>query len=312
MNATLQCMIPIVELRDYFLDSKYQRFVNDATVSNSNDYSRKFAEFFDQVYECDSKEELVLNPTMLKNLIRRRFTPIMQHDSHEFLMHLLSELQDEETRVGDKKFNGEVTAKNKHRTMQDIYREYFFANPSCIDQVFTGIQRSIVKCANCCYESITYKPFSCLSISFESTLKKSLQRNFEVLQFDSDNKYKCEKCYEKTKAKHYTKLCYLPKVLIFHVKRFEFMGRKISKFMEYPKTIDMEPFQNPQDNISNQKTTYKLFALTEHMGRRDTSGHYIAHALRNGKWYSFDDEYFTTVNEKTALNREAYMLFYSR
>lgn len=174
MNATLQCMIPIADLRDYFLDCKFQRFSNEATVSNSSDYSRKFAEFFEQVYGCDSKEELVLNPTMLKNLIRRRFTPIMQHDSHEFLMHLLSELQDEETRVGDKKFNGEVTAKNKHRTMEDIYREYFFANPSCIDQVFTGIQRSIVKCANCCYESITYKPFSCLSIGFDSTLKRSL------------------------------------------------------------------------------------------------------------------------------------------
>jgi ubiquitin C-terminal hydrolase len=55
-----------------------------------------------------------------------------------------------------------------------------------------------------------------------------------------------------------------------------------------------------------------LFALAEHVGSSESSGHYTAHTLRDEKWYKFDDEYFKQVSEKEALNREAYLLFYLR
>ena len=92
MNATLQCMLSIEELTRYFMDHKFTDFHEYTTVSNKNEYSRKLAEFFHSVYDSDLPEDKVLNPTMLKNLIRKRFIPIMQHDSHEFLMHLMSML----------------------------------------------------------------------------------------------------------------------------------------------------------------------------------------------------------------------------
>jgi ubiquitin C-terminal hydrolase len=37
----------------------------------------------------------------------------MQHDSHEFLMHLIGTLQDEETPKSSKRFNGEVSKQEK-------------------------------------------------------------------------------------------------------------------------------------------------------------------------------------------------------
>ena len=126
-----------------------------------------------------------------------------------------------------------------------VYEEYFNANPSIIDKIFTGIQRSVVTCGSCEYQSIMYKPFSALSLTFESNLDKSLKKQFETSQFDSQNKYKCEKCSKKTKAKHYVKVCYLPEVLVFHIKRFEMFGSKISKFFEYRKKIDMNVFVDP-------------------------------------------------------------------
>lgn len=82
--------------------------------------------------------------------------------------------------------------------MADIYNEYFSANPSVIDALFTGINRSVVECANCDYKSITYKPFSAMSMPLESTLDQSLKETFKVSKFDSENKYKCEKCSKKT------------------------------------------------------------------------------------------------------------------
>ena len=90
MNACLQCLLPIDELRDHYINNEFKRFHDTRTISNSNDYSRKVAEFFRDAFEYDAKKEVVLNPTGLKNLIRKRFYPTMQHDSHEFFMHVLS------------------------------------------------------------------------------------------------------------------------------------------------------------------------------------------------------------------------------
>ena len=92
MNACLQCLMPITDLRDYYLSQEFTRFSKARTVQRGNDYSKKFYEFFSDVYSCDSKNEMILNPTGLKNLIRKRFYPMMQHDSHEFFMHLIGSL----------------------------------------------------------------------------------------------------------------------------------------------------------------------------------------------------------------------------
>ena len=39
-------------------------------------------------------------------------------------------------------------------------------------------------------------------------------------------------------------LVYLPQILVFHVKRFNALGHKISKFMEYPAILDMKAYKS--------------------------------------------------------------------
>ena len=81
-------------------------------------------------------------------------------------MHLLGQLQDEETPCNLEKFDGDFH-KNPNRSMKELYEQYFCSNPSIVDKLFSGIQRSVVKCASCFHESIMFKPFSCLSLGFE-------------------------------------------------------------------------------------------------------------------------------------------------
>ena len=118
MNACLQCLLNITQLRDYYLNNEFKRFHNTTTLSNSNQYSREMAGFLGDVFRCASENEEILNPTGLKNLIRKKFYPTMQHDSHEFFMHIISSLQDEETPVNNKKFDGNVSKENAHRSLQ--------------------------------------------------------------------------------------------------------------------------------------------------------------------------------------------------
>ena len=118
MNACLQCLLPIETMRDYFINQEYIRFKEQETVSNSFDYCSQFQNFYKECYTTEySSSGNFLNPTGLKNLIRKKFLPIMQHDSHEFLMHLIGLLQDEETPIKNKKFNGDVEKKNSNRTI---------------------------------------------------------------------------------------------------------------------------------------------------------------------------------------------------
>ena len=50
MNACLQCILTITEMRDYYMNEDYRRFHEDRTVSNSNGYSRTIGEFFAEFY----------------------------------------------------------------------------------------------------------------------------------------------------------------------------------------------------------------------------------------------------------------------
>lgn len=75
-------------------------------------------DFLEDVFRQSSENEEILNPTGLKNLIRKKFYPTMQHDSHEFFMHIISSLQDEETPVNIKKFDGNVSKENAHRSLK--------------------------------------------------------------------------------------------------------------------------------------------------------------------------------------------------
>jgi|688.fasta_scaffold185043_3 ubiquitin C-terminal hydrolase len=79
----------------------------------------------------------------------------MQHDSHEFLIYLFEQIQDEQTLKTKIKFNGSDSKK----TARQICEEYYSLNPSIIDRIFSGIMRTIVTCGRCDYASITYNPF---------------------------------------------------------------------------------------------------------------------------------------------------------
>ena len=62
-------------------------------------------------------------------------------------------LKGEETPLALKKFNY-FDEENSSRTIDQIKSEYFTANPSCIDKVFSGICKYIVKCGKCSHESM--------------------------------------------------------------------------------------------------------------------------------------------------------------
>ena len=74
--------------------------------------------------------------------------------------------------------------------------------------------------------------------------------------------------------------------------------KKDKRFVGYDSQLDMELFCQQQNGASLNKggSTYKLFALTEHIGSLD-KGHYIACTKRpDGKWYEFNDSVIKKIS----------------
>jgi len=91
-------LLPIDELRDYFINQDYLQFNKVETKRNSLDYCYRFTDFFIQTFKYGDEEAgYICNPKSIKDLIIQKFDPIAQHDSQEFMIFTLGMLQDEQT-----------------------------------------------------------------------------------------------------------------------------------------------------------------------------------------------------------------------
>lgn len=77
MNACLQCLAAIDDLRDYYVDRKFKQFHDTKTVSHSNSYSRMMSEFYDEVFKYAAKDNRILSLKTIKDCVRKKFTPTM-------------------------------------------------------------------------------------------------------------------------------------------------------------------------------------------------------------------------------------------
>ena len=101
----------------------------------------------------------------------------------------------------------------------EIIDQFYLSFPTIIDQVFGGLMQTIVKCGKCKFESITRCPFMTNSLQHKATLAKCLSDYFNEATIDDT--YKCESCSKLSKAKKSHQIVKLPKISVFHIKRFD-------------------------------------------------------------------------------------------
>ncbi|KJH50970.1 hypothetical protein DICVIV_02828 [Dictyocaulus viviparus] len=124
----------------------------------------------------------------------------------------------------------------------------------------------------------------------------------------------CDICNEKTKREKVMTIWRLPKYLIIHLKRFEFlryerrMG-KCKRVITFPlKHFDPASFVDGKKG----KSKYECIAIANHYGQL-SSGHFIAYARGSGdKWLLLNDCSVKEVNEDEVDRANAYLLFFER
>ncbi|GMH97272.1 hypothetical protein TrVE_jg6337 [Triparma verrucosa] len=260
-----------------------------------------------------NKTTSAVNPSPLVSRLRelsKNFKPHRQEDAHEFLITLLSHLQDSELLLA-----GIDSRKSGWRDRLGLKR---LDETSLVHRMFGGYLRSQILCTKCGFKSNTYDPFLDLALDISSkpvtSLKSALKHHTSSETLDADNKYSCSSCSSLVCARKQLTIFRPPLTLIIQLKRFRYSpfgpsrsSSKISKKVNYAKKLELP--------LSDKRVcVYNLTSVLVHVGTSSSSGHYYSYVKGiSGKWFEMNDEFVRPVREEEVMGvREAYLLFYTR
>ncbi|CAD6242895.1 unnamed protein product [Miscanthus lutarioriparius] len=296
LNATLQCITHTVPL---FL--KLRSTDHFTPCSYNKDGFCSFCALKEHADESIRRSGSVIVPTKFRDSLRKLssdFRPGQQEDAHEFLRYLLDNLH---------KCTLDPKSKGKGSS---------FDEESIVKEIFGGQLKSHLSCCECGHSSETFEPFLDLSLEINQVdhLVDALQSFTKVEQIgDSENKLTCESCNAQVCKNKQLTLHRAPDVIAFHLKRFTTLDNsveKIDKCVAYPLEVDLKPFHSNPDTAGELK--YDLYGVVEHSGLPNF-GHYVC-TIRSSPstWYLMNDSNVDSITDSSALNQEAYILFYVR
>eukprot|EP00943_MAST-04B_sp_MAST-4B-sp1_P006666 g6666.t1 len=294
LNSVLQCLTYTAPLAELAKIKYHTRRSN-----NGNDMYSLLENHIEKA--LNAKGNRAFSPKLIVQKLQRisrNFRIGRQEDAHEFLRTFIDAMQ---------KASLKVVGINPNDSSRH-------AETTSIHRIFGGYLQSQVKCKICKFVSTTYD--ACLDISLEiygkrRTLENALRQHTKLEVLDHNNRWRCDSCKKLVPATKQLKFRRLPLTLVVHLKRFSPYGDKISKRVEYPKELNMKSFTNNKDGEEN--FMYDLYGVLVHAGNYTTSGHYYSFIkASNGAWYEMNDSSIQQVGVKTALNQQAYILFYQK
>ncbi|ELV10629.1 inactive ubiquitin carboxyl-terminal hydrolase 50 isoform X2 [Tupaia chinensis] len=306
MNAILQCLCSISPLVEYFLSGKYMT----ALQKDCSEVATAFAYLMTDMWLGDSD---CVSPEIFRSALGNLYPEFMkktQQDAQEFLIYVLNELH-EALKTYHRKRSYEK------RSTQQCCRKVIASETSIITQLFEGqLRYDIVclKCDNCAHKN---EVFSILSLpipsDYECSLQDCLQCFFQQDTLTWNNQMHCSLCDTMQETAVRASISKAPKVVIFHLKRFDIQGmtkRKLRTDIHYPLTnLDLTPYICP---VARKHPKYSLCAVVNHFGDLD-GGHYTAFCKNSvtQAWYSFDDTRVSEIPDSSVQTATAYLLFYS-
>ena len=185
------------------------------------------------------------------------------------------------------------------------------SEPSIITILFQGLHKHVISCGNCQRESVSFEPFSVLSlalpVSGNSTLKRLLHNYYE----DTVIIYWCPQCSkEGWESFRKTIIQKMSLILVLHLNQLEYAisARKKQNFMDFP----VEGLSLRAHILSDKPSaSYSLCAVSNHIGTLSI-GYYTSYCRpsRGNVWYSCDDRSVSRWRTPVKISA-AYLLFYN-
>jgi len=168
MNSMLQCLSNSEPLARYFLEES--RWRADVNPENPLGFRGKLAASYAQLMRSMWKGGLSsVAPSLVKEVVARnapQFRGYQQHDSQELMSYLLDGLHEDCNRVVDKKPTDKVESDGRPDTLvaAESWATHEMRNRSRVQEIFAGQLRSHIQCNVCRHVSLTFDPFTSLSV----------------------------------------------------------------------------------------------------------------------------------------------------
>ncbi|XP_065207290.1 ubiquitin carboxyl-terminal hydrolase 8-like isoform X2 [Planococcus citri] len=306
MNSILQCLSHTDHLRiNICLLS--EKFSNPKSKTRGW-FAREVRNIIKQLWQ---EEHGSVSCQMLKNMVgehRESFRGNNQQDSHEFLTILIDWLHEDLNEPQPVQFLKGAD----ERSGEKAWGEFCSKNNSKIRQYFYGQQKSTVSCNICEKESVTFEPFSNLSLPIPSSTENCSL--YQCLRLYTSNEHitgwQCPACKSPRSATKKLDITRLPPYLVIHFKRFTSDGHceKRSTNVDFPDKLDMSSYIIGKEH-RNRK--FELYAVSNHIGSMN-HGHYTAYCRNsaNKTWYKCDDDYVNEMDSNRVVSQSAYIVFY--
>ena len=119
---------------NFKLSAAFTKFSQDVWLKKNNQLYT-----FDRSSDRRGRLQVIITPEMIKQEIYSTFSPVYQHDCHEFLTYIMSNLQDEETPIyGKPGAQTQSAAMSGFDQEEESWAKYESTHPSVIDKLFSG------------------------------------------------------------------------------------------------------------------------------------------------------------------------------
>lgn len=186
MNSALQCIRSVEELAIYFLSEKYKKEINmENPLGHKGVMAKQYANLLFSLYADNAAG--AVTPTSFKKTIgsmQPMFSGYGQQDSQEFLSFLVDALHEDLNRIQKKPYNenpdsDDSTVHDPQAIVElgEIYRKNHRArNESVAMDLFSGFYKNTMECPVCDKISITFDPYSLLTVQLpiENTFQHTI------------------------------------------------------------------------------------------------------------------------------------------
>ncbi|KAF2144177.1 uncharacterized protein K452DRAFT_325417 [Aplosporella prunicola CBS 121167] len=189
MNSALQCIRSVEELTMYFMQQKFKEELNpDNPLGYGGSIAKSYAGLLAALY--DEAAPSSFSPKNFKYALGRAqpmFSGYGQQDSQEFLSFLVDGLHEDLNRIQKKPYiENPDSEDNTHKDPEAIkalgekYRENHRArNDSVAVDLFNGFYKNTMVCPECDKVSITFDPYS--SLTLQLPIEKNWQHTFNFV-----------------------------------------------------------------------------------------------------------------------------------
>ncbi|GAA6015024.1 hypothetical protein JCM11491_001630 [Sporobolomyces phaffii] len=340
MSAVIQGLAATDLLSRFLSSGEYRQEVNH---ENRNGSQGRIAEALSVLFGAmTGGQHRVITPGRFRDIISSasQFDNYDQQDAHDFLLYLLDALHEDLNLVLDPGPPLESSAHLAHAygQMSEVeaadreWATYRDNNDSIVIDYFQGQLRNRMECLYCHETSTTYNPLQTLPlpipdqrsdvfINLEDCIDEFLRE--EIL--DDENAWNCPRCRRARTASKQLAITRLPQILIVQLKRFTShasFASKVETLVDFPldglDLGDLLPEGSTSDeyrlNLPHEvSTNYELYAVVNHLGEENTSGHYTATVRKGATFLEIDDETISAVPPSDMVERygsSAYLLFY--